>query len=89
MLYWLIAVAVLVLIWGLLWRSNLSLAFGVLLGLPIGWLLTRLLKIELTDTDMLHIPVWLPPLPFAIVATTLFVSGAVIWFRAGKPSSSE
>jgi hypothetical protein len=33
---------------------------------------------------MEDIPLWLPPLPLAIIAVTLFVFGAIVWFRADK-----
>ena len=33
---------------------------------------------------MTPIPLWLPPLPIAIIATTLFVFGTVTWLRADK-----
>jgi hypothetical protein len=33
---------------------------------------------------MTPIPLWLPPLPIAIIATTLFVFGTITWFRADK-----
>jgi hypothetical protein len=29
---------------------------------------------------MEHVPLWLPPLPFALVAVTLFVFGLLAWF---------
>jgi uncharacterized membrane protein required for colicin V production len=27
-----------------------------------------------------HVPIWLPPLPFALIATTLFAFGVLAWF---------
>jgi len=30
--------------------------------------------------ELEHIPIWLPPLPFALVAVTLFVFGVLAWF---------
>jgi hypothetical protein len=82
MLTWLIAVAVLVALWGLIWRRNLELAFGILLGLPLAWLASRLLVPYLTG--MHEIPVWLPPLPLATVATLLFIKGALVWIRGNE-----
>jgi uncharacterized membrane protein YccC len=79
MLTWLIAVAVLVLIWGRLWMRNLELALGILLGLPLAWLVSKFLTPYLTGME--EIPVWLPPLPIAIVATLLFIKGALVWIR--------
>ena len=35
MITWLIGIAVLVVIWGMLWQRNYVFAFGILLGLPL------------------------------------------------------
>ena len=88
MLIWLIAVAVLALVWAGMWKSLPNMALGVLVGLPVGWLASRLVQSYLAD-DMHEIPIWLPPLPFAIVATLLIVVGLVIFIRAGSDSSSK
>ena len=82
MLIWLIGVAVFILIWGKLWRALPAAGFGVLIGLPLAWLASILLTPYVTG--MKDIPVWLPPLPLAIVALTLFVFGVIVWFRADK-----
>lgn len=90
MLIWIIAVAICVLIWGIFWNSNLSFAFGILIGLPIAWFLSKIVIPVLTAME--HIPIWLPPLPLAIIATSLMVYGAIIWFKGAPPvppSSSE
>jgi uncharacterized membrane protein YhdT len=80
MLWWLIGVAVFVLIWGRLWQTQPKLAFGVLLGLILAWIFSRYMRPYITGME--QIPLWLPPLPFAIVAITLLVAGALIWLRA-------
>ena len=82
MVIWLIGVAIVVLLWGMIWRNNVALGAGVLIGLPIAWVLSRLITPYLTGME--HIPVWLPPLPFAIVAITLLVMGAITWSRADR-----
>jgi len=84
MLWWLIGVAVFVLIWGTMWQSQPKLAFGVLLGLPLAWIFSLFIRPYVTGME--QIPLWLPPLPLAIIAVTLLVSGALIWFRADKLS---
>jgi hypothetical protein len=33
---------------------------------------------------MEEIPVWLPPLPIAIIATLLFIKGALVWIRGNE-----
>jgi ABC-type sulfate transport system permease component len=79
MFWWLVGVAACLLIWGSLWQRNLALAFGVLIGVLLAWLLSYFL--EPYVTGMAEIPVWLPALPLATVAVILFVYGAVVWFR--------
>lgn len=82
MITWLVAIAVLLLLWSRLWRTQPIFAGGVLIGLPIAWLLSD--DIRPYVTGMNEIPLWLPPLPFAIVALTLFVFGVMVWLRADK-----
>ena len=82
MLTWLLGVAVFVFLWSGLWRVQPKAAFGVLLGLPLAWIISRLITPYVTG--MTQIPIWLPPLPLAIIATTLFVFGTVTWLRADK-----
>jgi uncharacterized membrane protein YhdT len=82
MLIWLLGVAVFVFLWSGLWRVQPKAAFGVLLGLLVAWILSRLLTPFVTG--MTPIPLWLPPLPIAIIALTLFVFGTVTWLRADR-----
>jgi len=82
MLLLLAGLVIFVLIWAMIWRNNTALGVGVLLGLPVAWILSRWLRPYLTGME--HIPVWLPPMPFAIVAVTLLVMGVVIWLRADR-----
>ena len=79
---WLIGVGVFLLLWAKLWQSQPKTAFGVLIGLLIAWILSRFLRPYVTGME--EIPIWLPPFPFAFVAISLLVAGAVIWFRADK-----
>lgn len=79
MFWWLAGVAIFVLLWGGLWRRNLLLSFGVLIGLLLAWLAS--VFVEPYVTGMEEIPVWLPPLPLATIAVVLFVYGALVWFR--------
>jgi len=80
MLTWLLGVVVFVVLWAGLWRSQPKAAFGVLLGLPIAWILSKLIKSYVTGMN--EIPVWLPPLPIAVIATVLFYFGIRTWLRA-------
>lgn len=81
MLIWLIVVAVLALLWGAMWNSLPKMALGVLIGLPLGWLFSRSINPYLTG-NMHEIPLWLPPLPLAIIAVLLIVVGLVTFLRA-------
>jgi len=87
MIWWLLGVAVGVLIWGGIWKSNLPLAFGILLGVLLAWFLS--LFIEPYVTGMENIPLWLPPLPLVTVAIILFVYGVVVWFRGNEALSTK
>lgn len=80
MLLWLIGVTFFVLVWYSLWRANTSAGFGVLIGLPLAWIFSRYMTPYVTGMN--EIPLWLPPLPLAIIALTLLVFGIVVWFRA-------
>ena len=79
---WLIGVAGFIVLGGLMWRSQPKLAFGALLGLPIAWVLSLLIKPYVTG--MTPFPVWLAPLPPALVALTLLVFGVMVWLRADR-----
>lgn len=82
MISWLIGIAIVVLIWGALWQRNYVFAFGVLLGLPLAWLLSVFIRPYVTGME--HVPLWLPPLPFACVAILLLVFGVMTWVRADR-----
>ena len=70
-------------LWSLAWRSRPTLAFGIFLGTVGGCVLAAVLR----SIEIQHIPVWLPALPFAIVALTLLYFGVLAWWwgRSGKP----
>jgi hypothetical protein len=80
MFTWLVGVAIFVLLLGRLWRANPKAGVGALIGLAIAWILSRYLSPYVTGME--QVPIWLPPLPLAIVALTLFVFGAIVWLRA-------
>jgi hypothetical protein len=88
MIVWLIAVAVLSMAWGAMWKNYPRMALGALIGMPIGWLLSYPVHSYLTG-EMEDIPIWLPPLPLATIALLLIVVGLVIFLRAGEPPSSS
>ena len=80
MFLWLTGVAIFVVLWGALWKSSPKAGFGVLIGLPIAWILSRLMTPYVTGMN--EIPLWLPPLPVALVALALFYFGVRTWLRA-------
>jgi hypothetical protein len=66
---------VLMALWGLAWKSSPMLAIGILIGGAAVWAVAVILQ----PSAIQHIPIWLPPLPFAVVAATLFYFGALAW----------
>lgn len=84
MLSWLIGVALFVLLWGALWKSSPKAAYGAVYGFLAALLVYWLFTPELTNyvTGMNEIPVWLPPLPFALVVIVLFYFGIKTWLNA-------
>jgi hypothetical protein len=83
MLTWIIGVALLVLLWGLVWNRSLELATGILVGLFFAWIAFKFLLSPYL-TGMEQIPIWLPPLPIALIATLLFIKGALVWIRGNE-----
>jgi hypothetical protein len=66
--------------WVVAVRKRPELGFGIALGLGLAWL-----GLALAPRITLHtIPVWLPPLPFALVALTLFFFGFLAWYWGSK-----
>jgi hypothetical protein len=63
--------------WIFEWQRRSRLAIGIAIGVLIGaigaTLLGRLDGIQ-------HIPLWVPPLPFALIAISLFGFGLLAWF---------
>jgi hypothetical protein len=94
MLGWLIGVVVFVLLWAALWKTSPRAAFGAVFGFVIALALYWFFFPQLTGyvTGMSEIPVWLPPLPIAIVVIALFYFGIKTWMNADKlppPPQSE
>jgi hypothetical protein len=70
--------------WAAAWRSNPAMALGIGIGILMGWLAAGMAgRIHLDE-----IPIWLPPLPFAVVAATLIIFGVLVWLRADQPDDS-
>jgi len=63
-------------LWGAAWRKQPNLAFGIFLGVAIAAVIAAVVR----PFDMHHVPIWLPALPFAVVALSLFCFGVWAWF---------
>jgi hypothetical protein len=68
---------VLLVLWGFAWRFQTKLAFGVLIGLGLGWFLAQFIGPFNSVED---VPVWLPATPLVSVVIILFVLGGLAWF---------
>ena len=84
MLAWLIGVAIFVLLWAALWKSSPRAAYGAVYGFLAALVVYWLFSSQLTGyiTGMNEIPVWLPPLPIALVVIVLFYFGIKTWLNA-------
>jgi hypothetical protein len=67
-------------LWGMAWRRQPNLALGIFLGVAIAALVAALVR----PSQLHSVPVWLPPLPFAAVATSLFGFGIWAWILGRK-----
>jgi hypothetical protein len=66
----------LALLWVVAWRQQRRFAVGTVVGAAVALAVVWLVE----PFRMTHIPIWLPPLPFALVAITLYCFGALAWF---------
>ncbi len=86
-----VAVAIviaLLIIWRFAWRTRPILAFGITIGILFSWIVIAIAGMPAIES----VPLWLPPLPFAVVAVTLFVFGVLAWVWGDadeRASSSE
>jgi hypothetical protein len=71
--------------WAMAWRNNPALAIGIGIGILVSWAGVGLLG----DLSVQTIPLWLPPLPFAVVAVTLIGFGALAWFWGTRADESR
>jgi hypothetical protein len=70
-----IGILALLALWSLAWRNQPTLAFGIFLGTAGVCVLGAIVR----PFDIQHIPVWLPALPFAVVALVLLYFGILAW----------
>jgi hypothetical protein len=91
MYLWIIGVIACLLLFAAIVKRNLIIAGGVLIGVALAWMLSRLLEPYLSGAE--HVPLWLPPLPLATIATILFVYAVLVWIRGNdalpKPKDKD
>ena len=63
-------------LWGMAWRRQPNLAVGIFVGLLVAGVAFTLIRLYI---DFDHLPIWLPPLPFAVVAASLLSCGTWAW----------
>jgi hypothetical protein len=78
------------LLWYFAWRARPILGLGITVGIMVTWMLLALVGLPKFE----HVPLWLPPLPFAVVAVTLFAFGILAWVwgadeQPSSPSSQD
>jgi len=66
----------LALLWMVAWRRRRHFAVGALIGAVVALVASNWVR----SFDLDTMPIWLPALPFALVATTLFGFGVLAWF---------
>jgi hypothetical protein len=71
-----VALLVLLAVLGLSLRRRPQFAVGVVCGVALAWIGAA----ALPALNLKTMPVWLPALPFALVATSLFTFGALAWW---------
>jgi hypothetical protein len=63
------------LLWGAAWRRQPNLAVGIFIGVAIAAVVAAFVR----RLDVHDVPLWLPPLPFAVVAISLLCFGIWAW----------
>lgn len=79
-----VLLVIFLILWGIAWRNHTRLAVGILIGICAAWLITSLV----TPIELNHVPLWLPPLPFGLVAVLLLGFGIAAWV-IGNDSSAQ
>ena len=66
------------LLWIRAWQRGSQLAVGVIIGALLVLVGGPVVRGALASLD--HMPVWVPAVPFALIALTLFGFGLLAWF---------
>ena len=80
------AFIVFLLLLGLMWRGQPKLAFGIVIGLLVGAIAAGWIGPYESLSD---VPLWLPPLPFAVVAVGLLIYGALAWWGLDSDADED
>ncbi len=75
-LIWFLLLLAMLVAWGFAFWKKPQLAAGMVLGVIGAALVAQLFR----TADFHEIPVWLPALPFAVVAAALFGFGVLAWY---------
>ena len=62
-------------VWGMAWRRQPNLALGIFFGVAAAAVVAALVS----SAHLHSVPLWLPPLPFAVVAFSLLGFGIWAW----------
>ena len=77
-MFWVVtSFIVFLILWGFAWRSQIRLAFGILIGLIAGAAAAPFIG---PYESLADVPMWLPPLPFITVTIVLLVYGFLAWW---------
>ena len=77
-MFWIVtSFIVFLILWGFAWRSQIRLAFGILIGLIIGAAAAPFIG---PYESLADVPMWLPPLPFITVTVVMLVYGFLTWW---------
>jgi len=63
-------------LWSVAWRKRPILALGIFLGIASVCVVAAIVR----PSGIQHVPLWLPALPFAVVAIALFYFGFLAWW---------
>ena len=77
-----IAFLVFLVLWGLAWRNQIKMAFGIFIGIVVG----VIAAMAMGPIEIEEIPIWLPATPFAVVAIALLIFGILAWVVGDRES---
>jgi hypothetical protein len=72
-----VILAALLILWRIAWRDRPILGLGMTIGVLLAGIIAAV--VGQPDLELENFPLWLPPLPFAVIAITLLVFGILAW----------